>query len=601
MAAADSVRLGMAVSFYESDAPAHTQVNQSCAALLRCSPGEAVQRVDRLVASRQIQGRIPDGLRFACMEQVWNEAPCTLSFLAPAANDPESDQAESRFRLLVESAPDGLTMIQDGKFVFVNQAAARMFGYTDAEQVIGLSMEDVLEPDDALKARRRVARLRAGSKPSDSSEYRGRTPEGQPLVIEIASILSEYRGTPAVLGFARDVTERRQFQSQLVQSDRLAAVGTLAAGVAHEINNPLAYVMLNLEYLERELPKVCPDEPLLERLLERARDARHGVDRVATIVRDLRLFARPTEGITGPVDLIGVIEAAIRIARNEIRHYAELVRRYEPVPKVTANAARLEQVFLNLLVNATHAVRERRERGGRIEVHVRQQGPSEVLAEVRDNGPGMSQAVLDRIFLPFFTTKAEDVGTGLGLAICRSIVDSLHGTLAAQSEVGRGTTFRVSLPVQAALITPLPRAPLPPPSSQARVRTRRLLVIDDEPAMAKTLQLLVEGDYDVVACQSVAEGLKLLDSNERFDVILCDLMMPKTTGADFYEMLEQRGSGLERSVVFMTAGAFGERAEAFVSSVDNPVLDKPFQLRDLEEALERSLLQSQPVPVTERR
>src|SRR5688572_4589382 len=243
---------------------------------------------------------------------------------------------------------------------------------------------------------------------------------------------------------ARLRAERSRLEEQLVISDRMASVGTLAAGVAHEINNPLCALMGNLEFVADDLGQVIRDinalalegaakgrvpstslsEPMarltdIQGPLNEARDA---AERVRLIVKDLKAFSRSDEETRGPVDVHTVIDSSIRMAHNEIRHHARLVKVYGEVPLVEGNEARLSQVFLNLLVNAAHAVPEGHIDQNEIRVETRLLGEDRVVVEVRDTGTGIPAHALPRIFDPFFTTKPIGVGTGLGLAICHRIV-----------------------------------------------------------------------------------------------------------------------------------------------------------------------------------
>jgi PAS domain S-box-containing protein len=496
--------------------------------------------------------------------------------------------SEARFRTVVESAPDGVTILRGETIVYLNPAAAEMLGLRGVEQAIGHPIADFLHEDDVPIARRRIAELvRTGQRFAEPAEYRTRRQDGREAIVELSSIPIEYEGAPAVLGFARDITERKAIQEKLVQADRLAAVGTLAAGIAHEINNPLAYVVLGLQYLERELPKLGGDPARVAEALTRLREVRSGAERVGTIVRDLKTFARADEIARGPVDVRSVIEAALRIADNEIRHRANLVREYDDVPPADGNSARLEQVFLNLLVNAAHAVSDRDPRSSEIRLVLRRGDDETVIAEVKDNGAGMSPEVLRRVFDPFYTTKPVGVGTGLGLPICRSIVETFNGRIELESEPGRGTTARVVLMVHDRTVTvpsvPAPRAPSKPPDSRGRV-----LVVDDEPLVASLLTRMLAPQHDVRVATSGPEALRAIEEGA-FDAIVCDVMMPGMTGMDLYAALRERDRDLSNRVVFMTGGAFVPRVAEFLSQVENPKLEKPFDLDALRSALKRLL------------
>jgi PAS domain S-box-containing protein len=526
--------------------------------------------------------------------------PSNVTFLYDLSERRRAAEAlaasEARFRTVVESAPDGVTILRGATIVYVNRLGARMLGYAEPTHALGRGVADLMSPSDAQKAAQRIGELfRTGARYAEPAEYRSRHVDGRDITVEISSIPIEYDGLPAVLAFARDITERKAIQEKLVQADRLAAVGTLAAGIAHEINNPLAYVQLGLQYLERELPKLAHDPTRLDDIVARLREVRSGAERVGTIVRDLKTFARADEVARGPVDLRSAIEASLKIADNEIRHRARLVRDYEDVPPVDGNAARIEQVFLNLLVNATHALSDTPSDASEIRVSLRTDPKGYVVAEVADNGNGIPSDVIGRVFDPFFTTKPLGVGTGLGLPICRSIVQSFGGQIDLVSELRIGTRARVTLPVYARVNEHAKEERPRPLSSRPPDNRRRVLVVDDEPLVASLLRRMLAPQHDVLVATSGQEALRAIDEGS-FDAIVCDVMMPGMTGMDLYSTLRQRDQALAERMVFMTGGAFMPRVAEFLSKVDNPKLEKPFDL----EMLRMALRKVAPRPTTRR-
>ncbi|WP_254614105.1 MULTISPECIES: two-component regulator propeller domain-containing protein [unclassified Myxococcus] len=249
-----------------------------------------------------------------------------------------------------------------------------------------------------------------------------------------------------------NVRTLRQTQAQLVQAGRMAAVGQLAAGVGHEINNPLAYIVSNLEHaseesdaLARELGEARDAGTRLREVGQALREALHGADRVRRIVRDLKTFSRPDDEKQGPVELGAVLDSAVKIAMGELRPRAKVVRDYGDVTWVEGNEARLAQVFLNLLINSAQALPEGRAEENEVRLVTRGGPDGWVVAEVRDTGSGISPESLGRIFDPFYTTKPVGVGTGLGLSLCHAYVTAMGGTISVESELGRGSVFRVTL------------------------------------------------------------------------------------------------------------------------------------------------------------
>ncbi len=389
---------------------------------------------------------------------------------------------------------------------------------------------------------------------------------------------------PAIERELRDVklrTEQKKMQDQLMISDRMASMGTLASGVAHEINNPLSCVLANLELAVGEIEERAAKLGLLDELSEvreELRDARSAADRIRAIVCDLKIFSRAQEEKTGPVDVERVMESTLRMAWNEIRHRARLVKHYGATPPVEASESRLGQVFLNIVVNAAQAISEGRAQNNEIRITTSSHPSGSVIIEISDTGPGMSPEVISRLFTPFFTTKPAGVGTGLGLSICHRIVTGFGGSIEASSEPGKGSTFRISLrPSRGGELEEAPRKP----RGDAALRSGRVLVVDDEPMIVKAVERTLSGEHEVISAGSGEEVLRRVRAGERFDVILCDLMMPQMTGMELHAELERTVAEQAHRMIFLTGGAFTTYARGFLDEVPNQRLEKPFDTAHL--------------------
>jgi signal transduction histidine kinase len=398
------------------------------------------------------------------------------------------------------------------------------------------------------------------------------------------------------IGEAAVRAERRKIREQLLISERMASVGTLAAGVAHEINNPLSVVVGNLQVIAQDakllaesldaLPAAARAEmgdrlaryrSAATSLLEATADAEEAGERVRTIVRDLRVFSRSEGDERTAVDVHAVLESSLRMARNEIRHRAKIVRRLGDVPRVDANEARLGQVFLNLIVNAAHAIPEGKAEANAITVATRRLADM-IAVEISDTGSGIPPEVLPRIFDIFFTTKPIGVGTGLGLAICHRIVSALNGRIEVDSTPGTGTTFRVLLRrARSGRTAEVPRHNTVEPSPQ---RERTVLAIEDEAAIGRTVQRLL-APHRVTVVTRAREALDRISAGEHFDAILCDLMMPEMTGMDFHAELRRLQPALADRIVFMSGGAFTASGRDFLDRIPNPRIDKPIDAMKL--------------------
>jgi signal transduction histidine kinase len=384
------------------------------------------------------------------------------------------------------------------------------------------------------------------------------------------------------------VALERERQLDLQFTDRMAAIGTLAAGVAHEINNPLTYVRGNLDLIEEALREVdtTSDHALAEKLAASI----ESLSRVERIVGDLRTFARPDVDGTGPADLQEVFDSVLDMVVHQLRHSGSVSCEIpEDIPRVQASEARMAQVFLNLLVNAMHSFEEHDPDRNevRISACVGEQGF--VSISVVDNGAGIAQDDLSRVFSPFFTTKPPGVGTGLGLSVCRNIVEAAGGEIRVESTLGEGSCFTVTLPAALPEEVPAPREiqDVASPLAGTNRAKRRILIIDDEPAIVEMLKDLFVGHQVTVALN----GTDAIDRLERaeYDVILCDLMMPVVSGIDVFERTVPGIPGRAGRFIFVTGGAFTDRARDFLAEVKPQWVQKPFQLDELRLLVEQQL------------
>jgi PAS domain S-box-containing protein len=484
-----------------------------------------------------------------------------------------------------------------GKIIYWNKGAENLYGWTAAEMLGRKSAATICEGVTTL--------VEAEAQLLEQGEWQGemikKTKDGRDITVEVRwTLVLDANGQPkSILAIDADVTLKKTLESQLMVSDRMASVGTLAAGVAHEINNPLAAVMANLEYVSEIIEQatgrnadtatgrsVTMAAGLMTDIKGPLDDAREAAQRVRLIVRDLKIFSRsPSEDAPGPVDVKAAMESSLGMAWNEIRHRARLVKDYGLVPAVEANEGRLGQVFLNLLVNAAQALPEGRAERNVIRVTTRLAG-ERVITEVSDTGPGIPPHIIGRIFDAFFTTKAAGVGTGLGLAICHRIVTDMGGELTVESEVGVGTTFRVALP----LARTEERAPADPIAKPAVTGRRgRILVVDDEVTLVKIVTRLLSREHEVVSTVSAREALEFCVRGDKFDLILCDLMMPEMTGMDLHRELSIVAPDMANRMIFLTGGAFTHQARSFLTDPPKEHIEKPFDAANIRAIVQRYL------------
>ncbi|HEU4384118.1 MAG TPA: MASE1 domain-containing protein [Anaeromyxobacteraceae bacterium] len=483
-----------------------------------------------------------------------------------------AEQAQRLAQFALDHASDAVLFLDpEGRASYANEAAGRLLGRSRDE----LAGHPVWELDAAfhqaewaerwqeLTARSAVVRL--GSLLA---------PDGCRREVEVGLAHLAFGAREYCIYAARDLTDRRRAEASL----RMASLGTLAAGIGHEINNPLSYVVANLAFASEGLAPLA-DRPEVADALGALGEAAEGARRVGNIVRDLRRISRAEGRQRAEVDLHEEIRTALSLAQNDLRRRARLEVRLDPAPPVEATPSQLGQVFLNLLVNASHAVPEGQAERHLIRVACFTARDGRAAVEVADTGVGIAAGVRPHIFEPFFTTKPFGAGTGLGLSICHGIVSSLGGDIEVESEVGRGSLFRVLLPA-----APGPRSPAPPPAAERRSQSRgRVLVVDDEPLVGKGIRRVLGGDHEVEVLTNPRQALLRLAAGERFDLVLCDLAMPEMTGMELHRQLAQLDPAAADRMVFMTGGAFTPGAQEFLVSGRRAVLAKPFDERALRE------------------
>jgi PAS domain S-box-containing protein len=408
------------------------------------------RRIQRLVlAAQQVLGRRQDTPRDeAGGEDALGELGQAVHQMAEQIGHSRRQiaQNEERFQTLIERSPDAIFIHREGTLVFNNPAAAVMLGYEREASLKGRPLSELLVSEDVLA-------LSENSEEGTPRELQWLHRTGRLVLGEVVTVRLEFEGEPARVSIVRDITERKHLQEKLNAADRMASLGTLAAGVAHEINNPLSFMLSNARFIRDELQELSqgregPEHERWKEVQEALDELLSGGDRVSEIVLDLKKFSRRDEGRRGQVDLHSVLDLCGNIAKSQLRHRARLVKDYGELPSVLGSESRLGQLFLNLIINAAQAIPE----DGNAERHevritTRREAGDWVVVAVRDTGVGIPREHLGRLFDPFFTTKPVGVGTGLGLSICHGIVTGLGGRITVDSEPGQGSTFRVFLPL----------------------------------------------------------------------------------------------------------------------------------------------------------
>jgi two-component system, NtrC family, sensor kinase len=374
-------------------------------------------------------------------------------------------RARDELRALLDRLPDLVAVHNAGTLLWANRAFVKTLGYERVDEVVGSPLlSHVAERSHEVA----LARMRAAPEvhPPDVVEAALRGKDGAEVIVEVSPTQTVvFDGIPARLIVGRDITERTRMQQKLIVADRLASIGLLAAGVAHEVNNPLAYVLNNIEIARRELGGLGNEAETSRHVLGIALE---GVDRIRTIVRDLLMLSRGEEGPTAPIDALRVAESTLVLAAREIERTARLVQELEPAPLVRASDARIAQILLNLVSNALEAMRGQTRDENVLTVKVGTAADGWFYLSVTDTGCGIPDRDLPRLFEPFFTTKPAGQGTGLGLPIVQRLVVEMGGEISVASKVRSGTTFRVMLPPVPVTSPPARRSPAEPAGATSR-------------------------------------------------------------------------------------------------------------------------------------
>jgi signal transduction histidine kinase/FixJ family two-component response regulator len=503
-----------------------------------------------------------------------------------------------RWQVIERSLDAMLIASLDGTVMAANPAAETLFG-RPAEEIVGRPM------DASLAA--------SGDAPVDIAR-----PDGARRLAEVRASRTAWRNRPTTLYTIRDVTDRgraEELERRLVHADRLASIGQLAAGVAHEINNPLAYLIGNtalmkdlvagMEAAVDELSALAseggavarrPAEVMrrhrltatMDEMREMLEDNLSGLERIRKVTRNLNVFSRVERDHVDKVRLNDVVDTACDLSFNDIRHRARLVKDLNEVPPIAGDESKLCQVLVNLLVNAAHSIEPGDAARNQIKIETLR-GRDHIEVRVSDTGEGIAQEQLSRIFEPFFTTKPRGVGTGLGLSLCSEIVRQHGGEIGVDSKVGAGTCFTLYLPLNTGLGLGSSEEADQTLEEDAPAEDRlRILVVDDDVQVARSVRRMLQSHYDVVVAPGGPEALAILEKDQAFDAILCDLMMPDTDGVAVYEHLCQSAPALASKLAFVSGGALGERL-AYLDKKDRPaLLKKPFEpakLRTFIEAL----------------
>jgi two-component system NtrC family sensor kinase len=480
---------------------------------------------------------------------------------------------------IMDTAADGIiTIDQNGLIESFNHAAESIFGYS-MDETIGRNVSILMpEPDSGAHITYLSHYLMTGESQiiGKGREVQGRRQDGTTFPMDLSIGVVEVGDTKVFTGIVRGITERKRTEAHLNESSRLASVGELAAGVAHEINNPLAAIILASDFLIKSglPPETAADVKIISESAQRA----------ARIVQNMLLFARKTQPKPEPMTVDLVVQQAMELKTHDFRiNQIESSMEVEPgSPDCLIDRHQMGQVIINVLNNAEQALVSHRG-GGNIDIYVRST-PEFVVLEIGDDGPGIELDLMPKIFEPFFTTKPAGEGTGLGLSICYGIIQQHGGKMWAENNEGGGTSFFIQLPIKEKELDSGPGAA--PLNANTYMSKTRLLIVDDEPNLLDLVSRGLTGEIDITDQARSGDVALEMVRETNYDCILLDLKMPGIDGIEFYERVIASDPKLADRIIFMTGDTARQESADFLASKNNPVISKPFQVEHVMELIE---------------
>jgi two-component system NtrC family sensor kinase len=482
-------------------------------------------------------------------------------------------RSEARYRHLVESASDAIvTLDANGRFTTVNHAAENISGYK-REELVGQWFAPMLPDDDLPKALGHFQQALAGETGLFESQFYRKDGE----VRTIAITYSTPQKDEEVLCLIRDVTDQKMLQEQLIQSEKMSAIGQLVSGVAHELNNPLAGISAFAQLLlaEKRFP---PDQrTAAETIYSEAR-------RASRIVQNLLTFARQHKAEKVQTAINQVLDDTLELRGYELRVRGIDVRREydESLPDTMADAHQLQQVFLNLITNAEQAMEQRDGHHHRLTVRTRRNADA-IRIEIEDTGAGIPPNLIERIFNPFFTTKPTGSGTGLGLSISLGIVREHEGRIWAENPPQTGARFVVEIPITEPR-TSGEHASIPQVQALGSDRLR-VLVVDDEASVRVSLQRYLAGKGHEVETTASGEDALVRLKASKYDAVIVDMRMPDLSGEQLFERLRSNDPAHAERVIFTTGDLVNEQMRRFLDGTGRPCVPKPFEFASFDQAL----------------
>jgi PAS domain S-box-containing protein len=497
----------------------------------------------------------------------------------------ELQASELRYHSVMERATCGIfIMDQNGIISDINKQTEKIFGSV-RDNIIGKNFMNFIPVTERDYADIQFQKLLV-EKTIGPNQGHIQQPNGNIVDFEFTSVYVENEREKFLFTILNDITENNRLRAQTILADKLATVGTLAAGIIHEINNPMTFVYSNLEYINKKIKTIILDDTQHRDFILNLKDvideSLQGARKIIKIIHDLKGFARKDQDELTLVNINEVLNTAINIAHPQFKNHAQLKTDFATdLPLLLSSNGKLNQVFLNLIINAAQAMDgdDFQKNIIHIKTFAEQDG---ICIDITDTGKGITPNILSKIFDPFFTTKPAGVGTGLGLSICSEIINGLGGQIIAKSNLGKGSMFSIFLPIN--LIeetTTSMSAPI------KNVTGKKILIIDDQPTVLKTLDRVLGKNNQVTQALGGRAAFDLLISGgQQFDIIVSELEMPDISGVDLYRYLAKYKPSLAKIMIFTIAGPRNFLTTEFLLSIKNPCIKKPFTKNLLLEAID---------------
>lgn len=487
--------------------------------------------------------------------------------------------AERRYRALMDNASCGF-IVQDIRGVIVEtNKKVEWILESRKENIIGKPFADLFIPDERAYVALKLQKAEANGH-INYKELHIHSGNGKIKDIDCTSTFIDTGEERLILSIINDVTDRQQMYNKMVLSDKLATVGTLTAGIIHEINNPMTFVATNLHYINDQLKMLNLNDTnqvtqfmlLLDEVIN---ESILGASKIQEIIQELKGFSRIGHDEITPVYIHEILNFAIHMANPQYKLTATIETHYAPnVPLLLLERNKLHQVFLNLIMNAAQAFEASQKKDNLISITTTVKD-NHIQIEFMDTGKGISPDIINKIFDPFFTTKPVGIGTGLGLSISQDIINQMGGEITVRSEINQGTTFTIRLLMKVKLESPKDQINISLPTPKTQVR-KSILIVDDDPVTLNILERILGKYHEIVTVNSSLEALKILSQKNKFDLVITDIHMPDVSGIDLYKFILNNHPGLERNMIFMSGGVMNETTNDFIIQTKNDLLLKPF-------------------------